>query len=191
MLSFKNALVALCLLTAVAGAQTIITNSYSGAFVDISATGTSVGTVSDDSEHNIVTTIGNALFPAGNVREIDSAFAELVRKGCNALVVGASSLLASRRVQIATLAAIQRLPAIYYTRQSVEVGGLMSYGADITSAIYQAGTYVGRILKGENPADLPVMQSAKFEFVVNLQTARSLGLTVPPTLLALADEVIE
>src|SRR5262249_17319027 len=116
------------------------------------------------------------VFAAGSIREIDSAFADLVRKRCDALVVGASSLLASRRVQIATLAAIHRLPAIYYTRQSVEVGGLMSYGADIPDAIYQGATYVARILKGEKPANLPVIQSAKFEFVLNLQTARSLGL---------------
>ena len=131
------------------------------------------------------------VFGAGNIREIDSAFAELVRTGCDALVVGASSLLATRRVQIATLAAIHRLPAIYYTRDSVEVGGLMSYGANIPDAVYQSATYVARILKGEKPADLPVIQSTKFEFVLNLQTARSLGLTVPPTLLAVADEVIE
>jgi putative ABC transport system substrate-binding protein len=90
-----------------------------------------------------------------------------------------------------TLAAIHRLPAIYYTRSSVEVGGLMSYGADITNAIYLGGGYVGRILKGEKPADLAVVQSAKFEFILNLQTARSLGLDVPPGLLGVADEVIE
>ena len=131
------------------------------------------------------------VFGAGSIREIDSAFAELVQKGCDALVVGASSLLATRRVQIATLAAIHRLPAIYYTRQSVEVGGLMSYGADIPDAMYQGSTYVGRILKGAKPADLPVVQSAKFEFVLNLQTARSLGLDVPPGLLAITDAVIE
>ena len=131
------------------------------------------------------------VFGAGSAREIDSAFAELVRKGSDALVVGASSLLANRGVQIATLAAIHRLPAIYYTRANVEVGGLMSYGANIPDAVYQSATYVARILKGEKPADLPVIQSAKFEFVLNLQTARSLGLTVPPTLLAIADEVIE
>jgi putative ABC transport system substrate-binding protein len=131
------------------------------------------------------------VFAAGSIREIDSAFVELVRKGADALVVGANSLLATRRVQIATLAAIHRLPAMYYTRESVEVGGLMSYGADIPNAIYQGGTYVGRILKGAKPADLPIIQAAKFEFVLNLQTARSLGLTVPPSLLALADEVIE
>jgi putative ABC transport system substrate-binding protein len=130
-------------------------------------------------------------FAAGSAREIDSAFVELVRKGCDALVVGASSLLANRGVQIATLAAIHRLPAIYYTRASAEVGGLMSYGANIPDAIYQSATYVARILKGEKPADLPVIQAAKFEFVLNLQTARSLGLDVPPGLLAIADAVIE
>jgi putative ABC transport system substrate-binding protein len=134
---------------------------------------------------------GIEVFAAGNIREIDSAFAELVLKGCDALVVGASSLLVNRRVQIATLAAIHRLPAIYYTRQSVEVGGLMSYGADIPDAIYQGAIYVARILKGEKPANLPVMQSAKFEFVLNQQTARSLGLDVPAGLLAIADAVIE
>jgi len=131
------------------------------------------------------------VFAAGSIREIDQAFAELVRKGSDAIVVGNNSLLANRRVQIATLAAIHRLPAIYYTRQSVEVGGLMSYGADIPDATYQGATYVARILKGEKPANLPVMQSTKFEFVINLQTARSLGLEVPPGLLAIADAVIE
>jgi putative ABC transport system substrate-binding protein len=139
------------------------------------------------------TSIGREIevFPAGSIREIDSAFAELVRRGADALVVGANSLLATRRVQIATLAAIHRMPAIYYTRISVEVGGLMSYGANIPNAISQGGNYVGQILKGAKPADLPIIQAAKFEFVLNLQTARSLGLTVPPSLLALADEVIE
>jgi putative ABC transport system substrate-binding protein len=131
------------------------------------------------------------VFAAGSAREIDQAFAELVRKGSDALVVGANSLLANRGVQIATLAAIHRLPAIYYTRANVEVGGLMSYGANIPDAVHQGAAYVARILKGEKPADLPVIQSAKFEFVLNLQTARSLGLDVPPTLLTLADEVIE
>ena len=131
------------------------------------------------------------VFAAGSAREIDQAFAELVRKGSDALVVGANSLLANRGVQIATLAAIHRLPAIYYTRANVEVGGLMSYGANIPDAVHQGAAYVARILKGEKPADLPVIQSAKFEFVLNLQTARSLGLDVPPTMLTLADEVID
>jgi putative ABC transport system substrate-binding protein len=131
------------------------------------------------------------VFGAGSIGEIDSAFAELVRQGRDALVVGANSFLATRRVQITTLAAIHRLPAIYYTRDSVEVGGLMSYGADVPDAIYQSATYVGRILKGEKPADLPVQQSTKFDFVINLSTAKALGLEVSPALLAHADGVIE
>jgi putative ABC transport system substrate-binding protein len=131
------------------------------------------------------------VFAAGSILEIDRAFTDLVRKGAEALVVGNSSLFANRRVQLAILAAIYRLPTIYYTRSTVEAGGLMSYGAHISDAINQAGNYAGRILKGEKPGDLPVMQAAKFEFVLNRQTARSLGLDVPPTLLALADEVIE
>jgi putative ABC transport system substrate-binding protein len=131
------------------------------------------------------------VFTADNIREIDAAFANLVQKGADALVVGSSSLLNNRRVQLATLTAHYRLPAIYYDRRIVEVGGLMSYGADILDAVHQAGTYAGRILKGEKPADLPVVQATKFEFVINLQTARTLGLEVPPGLLATADEVIE
>jgi putative tryptophan/tyrosine transport system substrate-binding protein len=131
------------------------------------------------------------VFRVGNIGEIDTAFAELVRRGADALVVGSSSLLVTRKVQLATLASHYRLPAIYYDRRVVEVGGLMSYGADIQDAIRQAGSYVGRILKGEKPADLPVMQGTKFELVINLQTARTLGLTVPDKLLALADEAIE
>jgi putative ABC transport system substrate-binding protein len=131
------------------------------------------------------------VFTASSGREIDSAFAVLVRGGANALVVGSSSLFNSRAAQLTTLAASHHMPAIYYDRRIVEIGGLMSYGADILDATRQSGIYVGRILKGEKATDLPVMRTTKFELVINLQTARVLGLTVSPTLLALADEVIE
>jgi putative ABC transport system substrate-binding protein len=131
------------------------------------------------------------VFTATNAQEIDHGFSEMVRRGAHALVVSSSSLFVERRAQIATLAAYHRLPAIYYDRRTTEVGGLMSYGASIADAQRQAGVYVGRILKGEKPADLPVVQSAKFEFIMNLQTAKTLGLSVPQTLLATADEVIE
>jgi putative tryptophan/tyrosine transport system substrate-binding protein len=128
---------------------------------------------------------------AADSQEIDMAFASFAQKRAEAVMINASSFFASRRVQIAVLAARYALPAIYFDRQFAEAGGLMSYGSDIPVQIRQAGAYVGRILKGEKPADLPVLLPTKFEFVINLQTARTLGLTVPPTLLALADEVIE
>jgi putative ABC transport system substrate-binding protein len=131
------------------------------------------------------------VFNAGRIDEIETAFADLVRQGADALIVGSSSMLSGRRSQLATLAAYYHLPTIYYDRQTVEIGGLMSYGADIQDVTRQAGTYVGRILKGEKPADMPVIQATRFELVINLQTARTLGITVPPTLLAVANQVIE
>jgi len=138
-------------------------------------------------------TIGREIeiLTASNNREIDKAFDDLLQKRADALLVSPNNFLDSRRVQIVTLAALHRLPAIYGDRRYAEIGGLMSYGANNTDQIRQAGIYVGRILKGAKPADLPVIQSSKFEFVLNLQTAKSLGLTVPPSLLAIADEVIE
>ncbi|MGB6401093.1 MAG: ABC transporter substrate-binding protein [Bradyrhizobium sp.] len=123
--------------------------------------------------------------------EIDTVFASLSQKPVDALLVGPSALTNNRRVQLATLAAYYRILAIYPLREFAEAGGLMSYGTSITDANRQSGVYTGRILKGEKPADLPVMRSTKFEFVINLNTAKAFRLSVPPGLLAAADEVIE
>jgi ABC-type uncharacterized transport system substrate-binding protein len=128
---------------------------------------------------------------ASTGREIDAAFATFVRERPDAVFVGADSFFVSRRVQLTNLAVRHAVPAIYSARDFAEVGGLMSYGASLTDASRQMGVYTGRILKGAKPADLPVVQSSKFELVINHQTARMLGLDVPPMLLARADEVIE
>jgi putative ABC transport system substrate-binding protein len=128
---------------------------------------------------------------ASTNREINTAFESLVQKRADALLVSPNVLFLNRRVQLVTLAAHHRIPTIYSLREFVESGGLMSYGASSIDLVRQAGIYTGRILKGEKPTDLPVMQPTKFEFVINLQTAGFLGITIPPTLLAIADEVIE
>jgi ABC-type uncharacterized transport system substrate-binding protein len=127
---------------------------------------------------------------AGTNGDIDTAFASLAQKRVDALLVSPDPLFMSRRVQLATLAVRHAMPAIYPFREIAEVGGLMSYGSS-ASDLRQVGAYTGRVLKGEKPADLPVIRATKFEFVVNLQTAKALGLTVPPGVLAIADEVIE
>jgi ABC-type uncharacterized transport system substrate-binding protein len=131
------------------------------------------------------------LLNANTSREIDTAFATLASERPDAIFVASSSFFNARRVQLAHWATHRRIPATYPARQYVEAGGLMSYGASLTDASRQMGVYTGRILKGAKPADLPVVQSTKFELVINNQTARMLDLTVPPTLLARADEVIE
>src|SRR5262249_21368816 len=124
-------------------------------------------------------------------RDIDTVFARLAQKPIDALLVGPGPSMNNRRVQVVTLAAYHRVPAIYFWRDVPEIGGLVSYGARQTEAYRQAGIYTGKILKAAKPAGLPVMQSTKFELVINLNTARAFGLSFPPGLLAIADEVIE
>jgi putative ABC transport system substrate-binding protein len=131
------------------------------------------------------------LLKASTSQEIEAAFASFVRERPDALFVGHDTFLTSRRVQLVHLATRHAVPATYALRDFAEVGGLMSYGVNITDALRQLGVYAGRILKDAKPADLPVVQSSKFEMVINAVTAKMLGLEVPPTLLARADEVIE
>jgi putative ABC transport system substrate-binding protein len=128
---------------------------------------------------------------ADSSREINTAFTSFTRDRPDALFVGPGPFFVSRRVQLTQLAALHRMPAIYPVRQYVEAGGLMSYGASLLDAYRQVGVYTSRVLKGAKPSDLPVVQSVKFELIINAETAKMLGLTVPPKLLALADEVIE
>jgi ABC-type uncharacterized transport system substrate-binding protein len=140
-----------------------------------------------------VRTIGLKMqvYKATSGQEVHAAFAAMVRERTEAIFISGDPFFTTRRVQLATLAAHHAMPLAAGAREIVEAGGLMSYGANIADGFRQEGVYVGRILKGAKPADLPVMQSSKFELVINAETARILGLTIPPTLLARADEVIE
>jgi putative ABC transport system substrate-binding protein len=128
---------------------------------------------------------------AGTVSEIDSAIAGIAEKKAGVLIVSADPLFLTRRDQLVALVTHHAIPAIYEWRQFAEAGGLMSYGIDLVDAYRQAGVYAGKILAGTKPGDLPVLQPTKFEFVINLKTAKTLGLTVPNTMLVAADQVIE
>jgi putative tryptophan/tyrosine transport system substrate-binding protein len=128
---------------------------------------------------------------ASNEDEIDKAFARISQVGARGLLVGTGEFLRRRAEQVVRLAAQQNLPAIYQYREFAKAGGLISYGTSLVDSYRQAGLYTGRVLKGEKPGDLPVLQAAKFDLVINLKTAKALGLTIPPGVLAIADEVIE
>ena len=131
------------------------------------------------------------ILPAASARDIDTIFAALPEKQVQGVLIATGQLFVNRRVQLATLATRHGVPTMFNQRDFTEAGGLMSYGPSIPDAYRQFGIYVGRILKGEKPMDMPVMQPTKFEFVINMQTARTIGIEVPANLLALADEVIE
>jgi putative ABC transport system substrate-binding protein len=160
-------------------------------FVDPANAATTESTLRDVEAAARVMRLQIQVLKASTSREIEAAFTSFVGERPDALFVGISAFFIARRVQLAQLAARHAVPAIYPDRLHAEVGGLISYGASLTDAYRQVGIYTGRILKGAKPADLPVVQSSKFELVINHPTARMLGLTVPPALLARADEVIE
>ncbi len=142
-----------------------------------------------DAAHSLGLSI--EVLSAGTNREIEAAFGSMRASGIEALFIAGDGYFISRRVQFATLGARHGIATSFHVREFVEAGGLMSYGTDLAEMWHQVGTYTGQILKGALPADLPVVQSTRFELVINLKTAKALGLTVPPTILAIADEVIE
>ena len=160
-------------------------------FVNPASTNTFEATLRDIEPAGRAMGLQIKLLRASASREIDAAFAALAPERPDALFIGNDAFFNSRRVQFVQLAAHHRLPAIYSGREYSEIGGLISYGTNIADAYRQAGVYAGRILKGAKSSDLPVLQSSKFELVINHQTARTLGLSVPDKLLVAADEIIE
>jgi putative ABC transport system substrate-binding protein len=147
--------------------------------IELQAAGAAIGSQIED------------VYAAATIGELETAFASLAQKRVDALIVNPSPQFASLRVQLTALAARHAVPTIYWDRRLAEAGGLMSYGSNVEDLFRKVGIYAGRILNGEKPADMPVQQATKFELVINLKTAKALGLTIPPTLLARADEVIE
>jgi putative ABC transport system substrate-binding protein len=152
---------------------------------------TAESTLRDVQEAAIAVGLQIQILNASTIAEIDAAFATLERERPDALFVAPDAFLSSRRVQFATLTTRGRIAAAYTNRDAVAVGGLMSYGTDVADMYHQVGVYTGQILKGAKAADLPVLQSTKFEFIINLKTARALGIEVPPQVLSIADELIE
>jgi putative tryptophan/tyrosine transport system substrate-binding protein len=159
--------------------------------VDPANTSTAETTLQDVREAAPTIGLQIQVLNATTIGEIDGAFATIARERPDAVFVAPDTFFASRAAQLAMLAAREKIPTSYWNRDIVAAGGLMSYGTDLADAFRQVGIYTGNILKGAKPADLPVVQSTKFEFVINLKTAKSLGLEIPPTLLVLADDVIE
>jgi putative ABC transport system substrate-binding protein len=133
----------------------------------------------------------SSILQASSERDLDAVFRSLLQMRADGLVIGGEPFLNSRSEQLGTLTARHKVPAIFQFRQFTASGGLASYGASLTDSYRQVGVYAARILKGERPADLPIVQASKFELVINQKTAKALGIVVPPTLLGIADEVIE